>query len=95
MNIINELKLYSKKHSDVIGIIATIIGIISFIPVVLGVYRTKKTNNFPYQMLFLALISNLLWIVYGLIISADSTIIMGALYFGIYAFILFVKSTNK
>tara|TARA_Y100000591_G_C21665694_1_gene610172 strand:+ start:76 stop:363 length:288 start_codon:yes stop_codon:yes gene_type:complete len=95
MAILDELKLDAKKHSDVIGIIATVIGIISFIPVVLGVYRTKKTNNFPYQMLILALISNLLWIIYGVVISADSTIIMGALYFGIYTFILFVKSTNK
>ncbi len=95
MAILDDIKLSATTHSDIIGILATIIGIISFVPVVLGVYKTKKTNNFPVKMLVLALISNILWVIYGSIVNANSTILAGVLYFIIYAFILFVKTTNK
>jgi len=74
-----------------IGILATIIGIISFIPVVYVVYKTKKTNNFPYSTLLLALLSNLLWVIYGIYAPASANILAGSLYFIIYTFILYIK----
>ena len=76
------------------GFLATIIGIISFLPVVFIVYTTKKTNNFSYTTLLLALISNLLWIYYSFhsYPKIDLQIIfMGSLYFFIYTFILYTK----
>jgi uncharacterized protein with PQ loop repeat len=77
-----------------LGLAATIIGIISFIPVVEHVNSTKKTDNFPYATLYIALLSNLLWVLYGVLKGASATIVMGALYFAIYAFILYVKFMN-
>ena len=76
------------------GILATIILIISFFPVLYVIFKTKKTNNFPYYTLILALISNLLWIYDSFSeypkIRAE-TAFMGVLYFLIYTFILLVK----
>jgi len=79
------------------GLVATIIGIISFIPVLYIVYKTKITKNFPYKTLILALISNILWILYAA--SKDKIIdkqlmFMGVLYFLIYSFILYTKILN-
>lgn len=76
------------------GLVATMIGIISFIPVLYIVYKTKITKNFPYKTLILALISNILWILYAA--AKDKTIdkqlmFMGVLYFIIYLFILYTK----
>jgi len=94
MPLLDDITFNLNSHVDMIGILATIIGIISFIPVIYGVYQTKKTNNFPYKMLLLALISNILWIIYGSLIGAFSTKLAGAMYFSIYAFILFIKTTS-
>ena len=74
-----------------IGMLATIIGIISFLPVLLVIAKTRKTNNFPYVTLTLALISNITWIVYGAFKGAKASMVMGILYVLIYAFILVVK----
>jgi uncharacterized protein with PQ loop repeat len=83
------------KNIEIIGILATIIGAISIIPVANNVYKTQKTNNFPYKTLYYAIISNLLWIIYGLYISTYSNVISGILYFIIYCFILYTKWKNK
>lgn len=61
---INKIKEYVETHSKIAGFLATIIGIISFLPVLYVVYKTK-TINFPYRILILALLSNLLWIYYS------------------------------
>ena len=76
---------------ETIGILATIVGVISFIPIVYVVYKTRKTNNFPYPTLYLAILSNLLWIIYGLYEPAFATIFQGALYFLIYTYVLYIK----
>ena len=76
------------------GLAATTIGLISFLPILYVVYKTKKTKNFPYRALILALISNLLWIFYAAAkdhIIDKQLMFMGILYFFIYAFILYTK----
>ena len=82
------------KRIELIGIVAAIIGVISYIPVIINVYRTKKTNNFPYYTLILALVSNLLWIIYGVFESTYANIMSGIIYFTIYLFILYIKSNT-
>ena len=46
---INKIEKYAETHSKIAGFLATIIGIISFLPVLYIVYKTKKTINFPYR----------------------------------------------
>ena len=79
------------KYLFLLGVTATIIGIISFSKIVYNVHITGKTNNFPYISLFMALSSNLLWFIYGLIKKDGSVILMGLLYALLYFYILFRK----
>jgi len=91
---INKIEEYAETHSKIAGFLATIIGIISFVPVLYVVYKTKKTVNFPYRTLILALISNLLWIYYSVAKYPKidfQVAFMGVLYFFIYLFILHTK----
>lgn len=94
---INKIEEYAETHSKIAGFLATIIGIISFVPVLYVVYKTKKTVNFPYRTLILALISNLLWIYYSVAKYPKidfQVAFMGVLYFFIYLFILQTKVFN-
>lgn len=84
----------SKNNVNIIGILAIITGIISFIPVIYIVYKTKKTNDFAYYTLYLAITSNLLWILYGVNKKTYANILSGILYFIIYTFILYIKLFN-
>ena len=87
----HSLESYAEKKITVVGLLATFIGIISFLPVLLVVHKTRNTKNFPYRTLFLALASNVLWLTYGILKNSTATIIMGVLYFLIYTFILYNK----
>ena len=83
-----------KNLIDATGLMATLIGIISFLPVLYLIYQTKNTANFPYQTLFLAILSNLLWIFYATHKSSgvDTQIaFMGCLYLCIYSYIFYTK----
>jgi uncharacterized protein with PQ loop repeat len=80
--------------AKIAGLLATIVGIISYLPVVYTVYKTKKTTDFPYKALILAIVSNTLWMYYGFANpkGMDKQImLMGVLYFLIYVFILYTK----
>ena len=76
------------------GFLATFVGIISTIPIILTVSRTKVTKNFPWQALFLALLSNLLWMTFGYFNKVNSSLLQGALYFIFYAFVAITKFGN-
>lgn len=82
-----------KGNSDtkIYGYLATAIGIISFLPILFKIYKSKNTDNFTYANLALALVSNLLWIVYGKYINAYATLASGVLYMIVYGFILYYK----
>ena len=77
--------------TEYIGYIATIISVISFIPIVYTVYKSGKTNNFPFKALFFALIANLLWLTYGFYKNAKANIISGSIYFLMYSYIFYKK----
>lgn len=79
---------------ELIGLLATILGVFSFIPIVYLVYKTKDTDNFPHITLALAIITNILWSIYGYFNATFSTFIYGICYVFIYSFILIVKVYN-
>lgn len=80
-----------KLTESISGLFATIIGIVSFLPVVYLIYKTKNTSNFPFKSLILALISNILWIYYAFVKVDYQVAFMGTLYFFIYIYILYTK----
>jgi uncharacterized protein with PQ loop repeat len=79
------------NYKEIIGYLATIFGVFSFLPVIIIVYNTKKTNNFPYKTLILALISNFLFMISGIFKKDFILIFMGIVYLIIYSFITFIK----
>ena len=81
-------------YTELVGHTAIVIGIISFVPVIYTIYKTKKTNNFPYKSLLFLIISQILWMIYGYLTSAYATLISGLLFTFIYFFILYTKHTN-
>lgn len=84
----------NKYLIESVGDLAVILGVVSFMPVVYTVYKTKKTNNFPYKSLFFLVISQMLWVFYGYLVSAKATFVGGTLFSLIYLFILYTKYTN-
>ena len=80
---------------NVIGTMAIVLGIVSFIPILYKIWCTKDTRNFTKLNLILALISNILWVYYGYMRKTGATIWSGVLYFCIYAYIMIFKILYK
>ena len=76
------------------GVLATLVGISSTIPIILTVIRTKNTKDFPWGALILALISNLLWIIFGYFNKVNASLLSGSMYLVVYAYIAIVKIFN-
>ena len=88
-NYISEEQYF--KYLDFIGLSATIIGAIRFIPLVAEVYRSKKTNNFTYATLFFAFTSTILWIIYSLMRKSLSLGFSAGIACSVYIYILITK----
>jgi uncharacterized protein with PQ loop repeat len=82
---------FLKSNVLYIGLLATLIGITSYMPIIKHVYYTTDTNDFPYITLYIAILSNILWIIYGYIKGAKASLLQGILYLLIYTYILYVK----
>ena len=57
-----------------IGYIAGIIGILSFIPQIIKLLRTRKSEDISLLMMIFIGISVFLWIIYGITISSGPVI---------------------
>lgn len=83
---------YKKREEYfLIGDLAVILGIISFIPILIKMWKTKDTSNFTIINLLLAISSNILWIIYGIYTKSSVNLISGSLYLFIYLFITSIK----
>lgn len=80
---------------EVIGFIAMSLGLMSYFPIIFNVYKTKKTNNFPYQSIFGILISQVCWFIYGLYTETSATEYSGFILTILYLYILYVKLNYK
>jgi uncharacterized protein with PQ loop repeat len=83
-----------RVNKHIIGIIAVITGIISFIPILMRMRTTHNATNFTWLNLGLALISNVAWFLYGYLTKSNTNIVSGILYFIIYSYIVSIKFVN-
>tara|TARA_Y100000287_G_scaffold166318_1_gene148850 strand:+ start:1004 stop:1288 length:285 start_codon:yes stop_codon:yes gene_type:complete len=88
-NYVNEEEYF--KYLDIIGLSATIIGALRFIPLVAEVYRSKKTNNFTYGTLLFAFTSTILWIIYSIMRKSISLGFSAGIAFCVYVYIFITK----
>ena len=58
------------KPIDILGWIANVIGIVSFVPQCWKVYKTNDTKSLSLMMYIFINISFVLWIIYGAVIKA-------------------------
>jgi MtN3 and saliva related transmembrane protein len=61
---------------DLIGYVAGIIAMISFLPQVIKTFRSKKADDISVHMLVLTLTTNILYIIYGIFLGLYPIIIM-------------------
>jgi MtN3 and saliva related transmembrane protein len=61
---------------EIIGYAAGIIAMVSFLPQFIKTLRTKKANDISIYMLILTLTTNILYIIYGILLQLYPIIIM-------------------
>lgn len=85
---------FLKNEKTLFGDLAIITGIISFVPILFKMTKTKNTSNFTWGNLYLAIFSNIMWVLYGLSSNSITNIVSGILYFIIYFYISSIKFHN-
>ena len=63
-------------HIDIIGYIAGVLGIGSFLPQLIKCWRTKSTEDLSVWRYVVYILSLILWIVYGIMISNGPLIVV-------------------
>jgi MtN3 and saliva related transmembrane protein len=63
---------------DMLGLVAGSLTTVSFVPQVLKIWRTKSGNDVSYGMFLLFSVGVLLWLIYGLALSAAPIVIANA-----------------
>jgi len=61
--------------ADVIGYIAAVVGTLLMLPQVIKIWKTKKVRDLAFGMVLLYFLNCLLWLLYGVMISASPVII--------------------
>ena len=75
----------------VLGLIATLLGVLSFSQIVYNISITGNTTNYNYKSLILSLSSNILWLIYGLKKKDKSITTMGIIYISLNLYIIYKK----
>jgi uncharacterized protein with PQ loop repeat len=98
----NNYNIFNFNHQflndniiTVTGLLASLIGLCRFIPLIYEIHKTKKTNNFTYITLILALISSALWLIFGIYETAIPIILSSIISLSIYIYIIFIKNNYK
>lgn len=77
------------KLKSIIGGLATICTIITFVPQVIKIINTNNVQGISLYMYIISLIGVILWFIYGLLIRSRALIITNIIIFPMAAFILF------
>ncbi|MCE3232711.1 MAG: glutathione synthetase [Rickettsiaceae bacterium] len=79
---------------NIIGSIAAVLTTFSFLPQVIKIIKTSNTENISLLMYILAVIGQILWLAYGIIIGSFPIIISNTLTLIFSSIILYVKITH-
>ena len=82
---------------NVIGYLAGLLAVTSFIPQVMKTFRTKQADDLSIPMLLLTLTANFLYVIYGILLELYPIVIMIGIMSCIIVFqiILTVKYSNR
>jgi MtN3 and saliva related transmembrane protein len=76
---------------DVLGVAGAVLSTISLMPQVVHTWRTRSAADISAAWLVMALVSTVIWMVYGNLIGARAVIWTNAICFAQCAYILFIK----
>ena len=79
----------------VLGTAGTILSTVSLLPQVIRTWRTRSANDISAMWLVAALMSMLIWVAYGILISAPAVVLVNVLCFFQCTYILFIKMLNQ
>ena len=57
-------------YQEIIGLIAAVLGIISFVPQVVKIWQTRSVKDISYVMYLIYTTSLILWLIYGIMIKS-------------------------
>lgn len=77
--------------AEIIGYIAGLVIVTSWIPQVVKTYKTKSVNDLSIIMLALILSGTALWIIYGFLVKDMPIIAVNAVLIAIISSLLFLK----
>lgn len=80
---------------EIIGIVATILIVIAYVPQLIQVLKAKSAENVNGEMFSILIISNILWIIYGFNINAYSIILCNGLNLIQSTIIIYYKYNNQ
>jgi len=81
--------------AEIIGAISAILTTTAFLPQVIKVLKTKKTQDLSYGMLLMQSSGNFMWIIYGAMIHSWSLAIANVLTFLLVFSIVVVKIRHR
>ena len=86
---------FIESHLHLVGLTAASLNSLRFIPILLEVYRSKKTNNFTYMTIFFAFSASLLWLFYAYFNASLGVGINALVAILSYCYILHIKLKYK
>ena len=91
--IFSKIVIGPNVTGEFIGYIAAVCTTIAYVPQVIKVHKTKKTNDISAGMFILISTGVLLWLIYGIIIASMPIIIANSVtfIFSVYIFIMKIK----
>mgnify|MGYP001595638101 CR=1 FL=1 len=81
--------------ADILGYTATALGTMVFLPQVIQIYKTKSAKDVSLLSFSLILIGTILWVSYGLLISATPIVIVNSVIFILSLLIIIMKIKYK
>ena len=79
------------EYFEILGFTAGIFTTMAFIPQILKIMKTKKTDDFSYLWLIMTMTGVTLWFFYGLIINSQPVVIFNFLSLIFVCFIIIFK----
>jgi MtN3 and saliva related transmembrane protein len=90
-----EERLMEELWIGVLGTAGTILSTVSLLPQVIRTWRTRSANDISAIWLVAALMSMVIWVFYGILISAPAVVLVNVLCFFQCTYILFVKVLSE
>ena len=81
--------------AEIIGYVAGVIIIASWIPQIIKSFKTRSVNDLSILMIVLILTGTILWIIYGLLVKDIPIIAVNAVLVLIISFLLYLKIKHQ